>query len=85
MPALPRSSLVGLPPDGPPPGRGEARLNAWEPLVPRAEGPMDARALGGLPLPTGDGLGPGLGLDGGRSDAIDWTVVGVLWVVWVVV
>jgi hypothetical protein len=57
MPALPNSSLVGLPAPKTPPGRGDAGAR-------RAEGPMDARELMFLPL---SGPGEGLGLvDGGR-------------------
>lgn len=60
MPALPRSSLVGLALDWAP-GRGEPGTRVG---VARAEGPMDWRAL---TLPFSLGPGEGLGLvEGGR-------------------
>ena len=61
MPALPKSSLVGLPPPECPPGRGEAGAR-------RADGPMDEREFMLLP-PSGPGDGEGL-VEGGRNVAI---------------
>ena len=69
--ALPRSSLVGRPLGGPPPGRGEARLKPCAAAAEgRAAGPMDARALAFLPFAPCTGEGPGLGLEGGLSEDI---------------
>ena len=65
--ALPRSSLVGRPLGGPPPGRGEARVKPCA-AAGRAAGPMEARALAFLPFAPCTGEGPGLGLEGGLSD-----------------
>lgn len=63
MPALPKSSLVGLPAPEIPPGRGEAGDRPAPSAEGRAEGPMEARKLGDLPLtlPRGPGEGEGLG------------------------
>ena len=69
--ALPRSSLVGRPLGGPPPGRGEARLKPCAAAAEgRAAGPIEARALGFLPFAPCTGDGPGLGLEGGLSDML---------------
>jgi hypothetical protein len=68
--ALPRSSLVGRPLGGPPPGRGEARLKPCPPAEGRAAGPIEARALAFLPLAPWTGEGLGLGLEGGLSEVI---------------
>jgi hypothetical protein len=62
MPALPKSSLVGLAPEFPP-GLGDGGGIA----ATRADGPIEARCL--VSVPTGEGEGLGL-VEGGRSVAI---------------
>jgi hypothetical protein len=62
MPALPKSSLVGLAPEFPP-GLGDGGGIAPT----RADGPIEARCL--VSAPTGEGEGLGL-VEGGRSVAI---------------
>ena len=68
--ALPRSSLVGRPLGGPPPGRGEARVKPCPPADGRAAGPIEARALAFFTLAPWTGEGLGLGLGGGLSEVI---------------
>jgi hypothetical protein len=73
MPALAKTSLVGLFPPPNVPGRGDAGESVFRLLLPMdvkrlLVGPIEARALGVLPLP-GPGDGDGL-VDGGRSVAI---------------
>lgn len=73
--ALPRSSLVGRPLGGPPPGRGDAREKpCCPPADGRAAGPIEARALAFLTLAPWTGEGLGLGLGGGLSEVILWCV-----------
>ena len=69
MPALPRSSLVGLALDDVPPGRGEPGAS----VDPLAAGPIDWRACAFL---TGSGDGLGLS-DGGRRLAMVFLCAGL--------
>ena len=70
MPAVPRSSLVGLPA----PGLGESGGFMADIGAGRLEGPMEDLAFA-LEVPPG-GAGEGLGLvDGGRREAMEKTKI----------
>lgn len=69
---------MGLPPEGPPPGLGEAIGKAWLAPAGRAPGPIEALEFADFPAPfwpCGPGDVEGEGLEGGRRVAID-TMIG---------